>query len=82
MRQTLWRADVRRRRGPHRGRPVAVVHRRVDIRAKRNSLLHAYVDGCSHGEIAERLEGMGVADFYGAYLDEQLAIARRVVAGA
>ena len=30
-------------------------------------------------EIAERLEGMTVADFYGAYLQERIDAARRVV---
>jgi thioredoxin-related protein len=30
-------------------------------------------------EIAERLEGMNLADFYGAYLDERLSTARKVV---
>lgn len=32
-------------------------------------------------EVAERLEGMSSADFYGAYLDERLATARRVIRG-
>lgn len=32
-------------------------------------------------EIAERLEGMGVADFYGAYLEERLLTARRKLKG-
>jgi thioredoxin-related protein len=27
-------------------------------------------------EVAERLEGVGVADFYGAYLDQRLQVAR------
>jgi hypothetical protein len=31
--------------------------------------------------VAARLIGAYLPDFYGAYLDEQLAIARRVVAG-
>jgi thioredoxin-related protein len=33
-------------------------------------------------EVATRLKGAYLPDFYGAYLDEQLAVARRVVAGA
>ena len=33
-------------------------------------------------EVATRLKGAYLPDFYGAYLDEQLALARRVVAGA
>ena len=33
-------------------------------------------------EVAARLKGAYLPDFYGAYLDEQLALARRVVAGA
>jgi hypothetical protein len=37
----------------------------------------------AHGrEVATRLKGAYLPDFYGAYLDEQLAVARRVVAGA
>ena len=37
----------------------------------------------AHGrEVATRLTGAYLPDFYGAYLDEQLALARRVVAGA
>jgi hypothetical protein len=32
-------------------------------------------------EVAERLEGASIPDFYGAYLDERLATARRAVAG-
>ena len=36
----------------------------------------------AHGkEIATRLTGAYLPDFYGAYLDEQLVVARRVVAG-
>jgi hypothetical protein len=33
-------------------------------------------------EVASRLTGAYLPDFYGAYLDEQLMLARRVVAGA
>jgi len=33
-------------------------------------------------EVATRLKGAYLPDFYGAYLDDQLALARRVVAGA
>jgi hypothetical protein len=34
----------------------------------------------SHGrEVADRLKGAYLPDFYGAYLDEQLALARRAV---
>jgi len=37
----------------------------------------------AHGrEVAIRLKGAYLPDFYGAYLDEQLAVARRAVAGA
>jgi hypothetical protein len=37
----------------------------------------------AHGrEVATRLKGAYLPDFYGAYLDEQLAVARRMVAGA
>ncbi len=37
----------------------------------------------AHGkELAKRLTGAYLPDFYGAYLDEQLAAARRAVAGA
>jgi hypothetical protein len=32
--------------------------------------------------VATRLKGAYLPDFYGAYLDEQLAVARRMVAGA
>ncbi len=32
-------------------------------------------------EVAARLKGAYLPDFYGAYLDEQLAVARRVVVG-
>jgi hypothetical protein len=32
--------------------------------------------------VAARLKGAYLPDFYGAYLDEQLSVARRVVAGA
>jgi hypothetical protein len=36
----------------------------------------------AHGrEVATRLKGAYLPDFYGAYLDEQLLAARRVVAG-
>jgi thioredoxin-related protein len=38
--------------------------------------------GAQGREVATRLKGAYLPDFYGAYLDEQLAMARRVVAGA
>jgi len=38
--------------------------------------------GAQGRELATRLTGAYLPDFYGAYLDEQLAIARRLVAGA
>ena len=38
--------------------------------------------GAQGREVAARLKGAYLPDFYGAYLDEQLAVARRVVAGA
>ena len=38
--------------------------------------------GAQGREVASRLEGAYLPDFYGAYLDDQLAIARRAVAGA
>ena len=38
--------------------------------------------GAQGREVASRLKGAYLPDFYGAYLDEQLAIARRAVAGA
>jgi thioredoxin-related protein len=38
--------------------------------------------GAQGREVATRLKGAYLPDFYGAYLDEQLAVARRVVAGA
>jgi thioredoxin-related protein len=38
--------------------------------------------GAQGREVATRLKGAYLPDFYGAYLDEQLAAARRVVAGA
>ena len=38
--------------------------------------------GAQGREVATRLKGAYLPDFYGAYLDEQLALARRVVAGA
>ena len=38
--------------------------------------------GTQGREVASRLKGAYLPDFYGAYLDEQLAIARRTVAGA
>jgi thioredoxin-related protein len=38
--------------------------------------------GANGREVATRLKGAYLPDFYGAYLDEQLAVARRVVAGA
>ena len=38
--------------------------------------------GLQGREVATRLKGAYLPDFYGAYLDEQLALARRVVAGA
>jgi len=37
--------------------------------------------GAQGREVASRLKGAYLPDFYGAYLDEQLAIARRAVAG-
>jgi thioredoxin-related protein len=37
--------------------------------------------GAQGREVAIRLKGAYLPDFYGAYLDEQLAVARRVVAG-
>jgi thioredoxin-related protein len=38
--------------------------------------------GAQGREVAARLKGAYLPDFYGAYLDEQLSVARRVVAGA
>jgi thioredoxin-related protein len=38
--------------------------------------------GAQGREVATRLKGAYLPDFYGAYLDEQLAVARRVVAGS
>lgn len=38
--------------------------------------------GAQGREAATRLKGAYLPDFYGAYLDEQLTVARRVVAGA
>ena len=38
--------------------------------------------GAQGREVATRLKGAYLPDFYGAYLDEQLAVALRVVAGA
>jgi hypothetical protein len=38
--------------------------------------------GAQGREVAARLKGAYLPDFYGAYLDEQLAVARRVVVGA
>jgi hypothetical protein len=38
--------------------------------------------GAQGREVAARLKGAYLPDFYGAYLDEQLAVARRMVAGA
>ena len=38
--------------------------------------------GAQGREVATRLKGAYLPDFYGAYLDEQLTVARRVVAGA
>ena len=38
--------------------------------------------GAQGREVATRLKGAYLPDFYGAYLDEQLAVARRMVAGA
>ncbi len=38
--------------------------------------------GAQGREVATRLKGAYLPDFYGAYFDEQLALARRVVAGA
>ena len=35
--------------------------------------------GAQGREVADRLKGAYLADFYGAYLDEQLAAARRAV---
>ena len=37
--------------------------------------------GAQGKEVAKRLTGAYLPDFYGAYLDEQLAVARRAVAG-
>jgi thioredoxin-related protein len=37
--------------------------------------------GAQGREVAARLKGAYLPDFYGAYLDEQLTVARRVVAG-
>jgi len=37
--------------------------------------------GVQGREVATRLKGAYLPDFYGSYLDEQLAVARRVVAG-
>jgi thioredoxin-related protein len=37
--------------------------------------------GLQGREVATRLKGAYLPDFYGAYLDEQLALARRVVVG-
>lgn len=37
--------------------------------------------GAQGREVATRLKGAYLPDFYGAYLDEQLTVARRVVAG-
>lgn len=37
--------------------------------------------GAQGREVAARLKGVYLPDFYGAYLDEQLTVARRVVAG-
>ena len=38
--------------------------------------------GAQGREVAMRLKGAYLPDFYGAYLDEQLAVARRAVTGA
>jgi thioredoxin-related protein len=38
--------------------------------------------GSDGREVAARLNGAYLPDFYGAYLDEQLTVARRVVSGA
>jgi hypothetical protein len=38
--------------------------------------------GAQGREVASRLKGAYLPDFYGAYLDEQLAAARKAVAGA
>jgi len=38
--------------------------------------------GAGGREVASRLKGAYLPDFYGAYLDEQLAVARRMVTGA
>jgi hypothetical protein len=38
--------------------------------------------GAQGREVASRLKGAYLPDFYGAYLDDQLTIARRAVAGA
>ena len=38
--------------------------------------------GAQGREVATRLKGAYLPDFYGAYLDEQLAVARRAVVGA
>jgi hypothetical protein len=37
--------------------------------------------GAQGREVASRLKGAYLPDFYGAYLDEQLVVARRVVSG-
>jgi hypothetical protein len=38
--------------------------------------------GSQGREVASRLKGAYLPDFYGAYLDDQLTIARRAVTGA
>ena len=38
--------------------------------------------GAQGREVASRLKGAYLPDFYGAYLDEQLAVARKAVGGA
>jgi thioredoxin-related protein len=38
--------------------------------------------GAQGREVATRLKGAYLPDFYGAYLDEQLSVARRLVTGA
>jgi hypothetical protein len=38
--------------------------------------------GAQGREVASRLKGAYLPDFYGAYLDDQLAAARKAVAGA
>jgi len=44
-----------------------------------SSLPNGVVFGGKGEEVASRLKGAYILDFYGAYLDEQLRIARQVV---